>query len=199
MDGVQPLTQLIRQLQQVPYLASKNLYRVVHHFLMLDEQRLQQFCTTILEAKRQLVKCSICCMWKDSHSGCVFCADHKRDQRVICVVEMWYDVFAIERTGSYQGIYHVLGGALSPLDGIGPEDLSIGMLVDRVQQHHCKELILAMNQTPEGEATASFIAHQLQQVKVSITCLARGIPVGSSLEMMDRLTIAKALTERRVF
>ena len=199
IDRLQTLTHFLRQLQQVPYLASKNIYRVAHHFLTLDEQRLQQFCTTLLEIQQRLVKCSRCCLWKEHTDNCLFCESTKRDQTIICVVEMWYDVFAIERTGSYQGIYHVLGGALSPLDGIGPEDLSIGMLVDRVQQHHCKELILAMNQTPEGEATASFIAHQLQQVKVSITCLARGIPVGSSLEMMDRLTIAKALTERRVF
>lgn len=199
LDRLQTLAQLLRQLQQVPYLASKNLYRVAHHFLTLDEQRLQQFCTTLLDIQKQIVKCSTCYLWKEKSGECLFCQAPKRDQLSICVVEMWYDVFAIERTGSYQGVFHVLGGSLSPLDGIGPDDLSIQALVNRIQRDGCKELILAMSQTPEGEATASFIAHQLRDSSLSITCLARGIPVGSSLEMMDRLTIAKALHERRAF
>lgn len=199
MDQLPTLTQLLRQLQQVPYLASKNLYRVAHHFLTLDEQRLQQFCATLVEMQRQLTKCSRCCLWQERGGNCLFCDSSRRDQGIICVVEMWYDVFAIERTGNYQGVYHVLGGALSPLDGVGPDELSIQCLVDRIGKYGCKELILAMNQTPEGEATSAFIAHQLKQSSVAITCLARGIPVGSSLETMDRLTIAKALVERRLF
>jgi recombination protein RecR len=199
LDKLQTLSQLLRQLQQVPYVASKNLYRVAHYFLSLDEQRLQQFCTTLTEVQHQLVKCANCYLWQEREGNCLFCQCAKRDQTIICVVEMWYDVFAIERTGSYQGVYHVLGGALSPLDGIGPDELSLQALVTRVQQGVCKELILAMNQTPEGEATAAFISHQLRDTTLTISCLARGIPVGSSLEAMDRLTIAKALTERRIF
>lgn len=119
---------------------------------------------------------------------------------MICVVETWHDLYAIEKTGAYQGAYHVLGGAICPLDGIGPEDLTIGPLLERVKQG-CREIILAVNQTPEGEATAAFIARKLEPIRqdVRITCLSRGIPVGSPLESMDRLTIFKALTERRIF
>ena len=192
------LVALLRQLQRVPYLASKNIYVVAQYFLDLDMQAAQQFCQTLMQVKAQVEKCTECWSWKEKEKGCPFCTALKRDKNVICVVETWRDLIAIEKTGGYQGMYHVLGGALCPLDGIGPENLTIKQLIERVEKG-CSELIFAFNQTPEGEATAAYIAHKLKDKQIRISCLARGLPVGSSLEAMDRLTVYKALSERRPF
>lgn len=192
------LAKLIRSLQQVPYLASKNIYRVASHFLMMDQQRLDQLCATLQEAKKGITTCQTCFFWQEKERDCILCSSTKRDTTVICVVETWQELISIEKTGGYHGLYHILGGAICPLEGIGPEQLTIEQLMGRVDVH-IKEIILATNQTPEGEATAAYIAHKLQEKKVAISCLARGIPVGSSLEFMDRLTVYKALSERRPF
>lgn len=205
IDKLPTLKKLLKQLQQVPYLASKNLYRVTQHFLELEDSQLRIFCDILSQAHTQLVKCKTCWIWQEKSDPCQFCSDVKRDHAVVCVVESWHDVYAIERSGGYQGEYHVLGGAICPLDGIGPDDLTITALVDRVVRVNSQpddkyeEIILAMNQTPEGEATAAFIARKLKDQDIIITCLARGVPVGSSLEFTDRLTVHKALSERRVF
>lgn len=191
--------QLIKVLQQVPYLASKNIYRVGSHFLRLDQEKLEQFCEILLEAKKKVVPCSRCYTWRESDRDCAFCSSIKRDQKTICVIESWQELIAIEKTGGYQGIYHVLGGVICPLDGIGPDDLTIQALLDRVEQENIKEIILAMNQTPEGEATIAYIGRKLKDKQVVVSCLARGIPVGSHLEAIDRLTVYKALSERRPF
>lgn len=207
MEQLPHMQQLLRQLQQIPYLASKNLYRVSHYFLELDEHRFEHFIATLREAHQHTVKCELCWAWKERDQQCAWCSSPKREKSIICVVETWHDLCALERTDSFSGVYHVLGGAICPLDGKGPEDLTIDALEERVARlcsvddGSCSEIILAMNQTPEGEATASFIARKLDQYKhrIKITCLSRGIPVGSSLEVMDRLTIFKALIERRTF
>jgi recombination protein RecR len=192
------LLQFIRNLQSVPYLASKNLYRVVSHFLDMDQEKALHFCALLLKAKEQLVHCQTCFYWQEKDRDCAFCTSTKRDQKVVCVVEAWYDALAIEKTQGYQGVYHVLGGAICPLEGIGPEDLTIMPLIARIEQG-IHEIILATNQTPEGEATAAFIASKLHGSSVVVSCLARGLPVGSSLGAMDRLTVFKALSERRPF
>ncbi len=192
------LQKLLRELQQVPYLASKNVYRVAHHFLEFNTDKMEHFCATLKQAHEALEKCSTCFAWKEKKASCSLCQAPERDVTTICVIETWHDLYAIEKTGAYRGVYHVLGGALYPLEGIGPDDLTIRELAIRVQAN-CKEVILAMNQTPEGDATASLIARTLQGMPIKITCLARGIPVGSSLEYIDRLTVHKALTERRPF
>ncbi len=191
----------LKQLQRVPYLASKNIYVVAQHFLDLDAQGTQKFIEILTDLKRKVEKCTICWTWKEKERDCLFCTSPKRDAKTICVVETWRDLIAIEKTGGYLGRYHVLGGALCPLDGIGPDDLTIKPLLARVEQQKevLKELIFAFNQTPEGEATASFISTKLKESALKITCLARGLPVGSSLEAMDRLTVYKALSERRIF
>lgn len=200
MEHLPHVVQFLKQLQQVPYLASKNLYRVAHHFLEMNDQKLEIFLQALKAAHTHTIKCTVCWSWKEEMVPCPWCSPAKRDQRQICVVETWHDLYAIEKTGAYQGGYHVLGGAICPLDGMGPEDLTIASLLERAQEN-CQEVILAVNQTPEGEATASFIARKLENLKltVRVTCLSRGIPVGSSLESMDRLTIFKALAERRMF
>lgn len=193
------LTKLIKTLQQVPYLASKNIYRVADYFLYLDQGRMDQFCAALQEAKKNIIHCATCFSWQEKGRACSFCGHAKRDQSMVCVVETWQELLAIEKTGGYTGVYHVLGGAICPLEGIGPENLSIVPLISRVENAKIVEVILATNQTPEGEATASFIAAKLKHASVKISCLARGIPVGSFLETMDRVTVYKALSERRPF
>ncbi|MEX2438186.1 MAG: toprim domain-containing protein, partial [Candidatus Babeliales bacterium] len=147
---------------------------------------------------KNIVACDVCCVWKERERPCLLCTDPKRNHRLICVVETWQELLTIEKTGGYHGVFHVLGGALCPLDGIGPENLFIGQLLARCTEN-VEEVILATNQTPEGEATAAYIASKLKSKPVKVSCLARGMPVGSSLEYMDRLTVYKAISERRPF
>jgi recombination protein RecR len=199
LDRLDSLNQLIKQLQRVPFLATKNLYRVTSYFLMLDKKKTEEFCAALLRAKQLLVRCTTCNCWQEKDQTCLFCSSSKRQQDIVCIVETWHDVLAIERTRGYDGVYHVLGGSLSPLDGIGPEELAINMLLNRVREKKITEIILATNQNPEGEATSAYIAQKLANYDVIISCLARGLPVGSSIEQMDRVTVFKALSERRPF
>ena len=123
------LQQLINYLQQLPYLASKNVYRVAHHLLEMPEDRFRQFTMTLQAAYQQTVKCDQCCAWKEREQACYWCSSVKRTGSIVCVVETWHDLCAIERAGGYNGLYHVLGGVICPLDGMGPEDLSIDLLL----------------------------------------------------------------------
>lgn len=193
------LNRLLKTLQQVPYLASKNLYRVALHFVTMDERKLDEFCAIVKAAKQNSMQCTVCFAWQEKGSSCMFCADKKRNQSVVCVLETWQELLAIEKTGGYEGVYHVLGSAICPLEGIGPDDVTIKQLVERVSASSVTEIILATNQTPEGEATAAYIARQLKDSDITISCLARGMPVGSSLDTLDRVTVYKALAERRKF
>lgn len=198
IDKLPTVKRLIRQLHQVPFLASKNLYKVVSHFLQMDKDKLHQFSNILQEVKENVFLCSSCFVWKEKNVDCFFCADKNRDHSVICVVESWQDVLVIERTDNYHGLYHVLGGVICPLDGIGPSDLHIDSLIHRVNKD-VKEIILAMNYTPEGEATSAFIARKLQGTNVKVSSLAKGVPIGSNLEFIDRLTISKAIVDRKPF
>lgn len=197
IDRLPTIKRLMRQLQQIPFLASKNMYRVTEHFLKLDAARMDQLCGLLQEIKNNVQACQHCLVWHERNSGCLFCDDKTRSPQQICVVESWQELLVIERTG-YKGLYHVLGGIISPLDGIGPDDLSIDVLLERMQAP-VQEVILAMNQTPEGEATAAFIARKLKNYSVNITCLAKGVPMGSNLEFLDRMTLSKALADRKPF
>lgn len=200
LKNLPSLDRLLRQFQQVPYLASKNIYRVAAHFLHMSDAELKQFCTLLIQAQRNLTKCPVCYCWREKEAECSFCTAKKRDQQVVCVVQTWQELLAIEKTGGYTGVYHVLGGAICPLEGVGPEDLTIASLLQRIETHGVKEIILALNQTPEGEATAAFIANKVKACDgLFVSCLARGLPVGSLLDSMDRLTVYKALAERRPF
>jgi recombination protein RecR len=165
----------------------------------MSPEHMEQFCKALDSAKKKLAQCTNCFFWREISGACMFCASSKREQDVLCVVESWQEIIAIEKTKGYNGMYHVLGGAISPLDGINVEDLTIEQLLNRVFAGNIKEVILATNQTPEGEATATYIARKLKDTSVLVSCLARGLPVGSFLEGMDRLTVFKALSERRPF
>ncbi len=199
IEKIPALAQLCKSLQQIPFLASRNLYRVATYFLKSDNERIEKFCTVLLKAKHALTTCPLCCMWKEKENACVICSDTRRDQSLVCVVETWQELMAIEKTEGYRGVYHVLGGVICPLEGIGPEDLSINLLQKRIESGVVKEIILAMNQTPEGEATSAYIARLVKGQPITVSCLARGMPVGSVLESMDKLTVFKALSERRPF
>ena len=193
------LAYLIKVLQQVPYLASKNIYRVATHFLYMNEEKIEQFCMALRLIKEKLEECKTCFYWKEKEQECIFCGNKMRDQSLICVIESWDDLLTIEKTRAYSGVYHILGGVISPLEGVGADELTIEALVKRVERFPCKEIILATSQTPEGEATAAFIARKLKNMPISISCLARGLPVGASLNAVDPVTIYKSLVERRPF
>lgn len=198
IETIPPLAKLLKQLQQVPYLASKNLYRVMHHFLEMTPERKEQFFKALADAQEQVTKCNRCWSWQERGKACTFCDNQKRDHALICVVETWQDVYAVEQSGGYKGGYHVLGGALNPLAGVSSEHLKIKELVTRVNDQH-REIILALSQTPEGDATSVFISRALKGASAQITCLARGVPVGASLEFTDRVTLHKAFSDRKLF
>jgi recombination protein RecR len=193
------LERLVEQLRRLPYLASKNVYRVAAHFLTKDEAQVEQFCRTVLAARQNIKACSICFNWTEGLDKCSICSDVRRDSRLICVVETWHDLVSIERSGDFRGLYHVLGGALCPLEGIGPDKLAIKPLLLRVESGQVEEIIFATNPTPEGEATSSFIASKIEKTGMKMSRLASGIPMGSSLEYIDRMTIHKAISGRQPF
>lgn len=199
IDQSPSILALLKQLQRVPYLASKNLYVVAQYFLDLDDAQLNNFCRALIQAKEKLDKCEVCWIWKEKTSLCSICKNPKRDKETICVVENWKDLIALEKAGGYSGHYHVLGGVICPLEGVGPDELEINSLLERIRVG-CKELIFAFNQTPEGEATSAYITSKISSAQnIVITCLAQGLPVGSSLSAMDRLTVYKALANRKLF
>ena len=188
---------LLHSLQQVPYLASKNLYKVTNYFLEQDSAKIAQFCKILLDVNQQITRCTRCFTWQQIGADCTFCDNLKRNQEIVCVVEAWHDVLTIERTSNFTGQYHVLGGVISPLNGIGPTNLTIDYLVKRVKAHRIQEIVLALSQTPESEATVAYIMDHLQGFNLKISVLAQGMPVGSSLEYMDRVTLMKAIANRK--
>ena len=198
IDQLPHMQKMMRCLQRVPFLASKNLYRVMSHFLKMDLKEIEAFCLSLQEAHAGLIECSICFAWHEKNGACLYCSDKKRDHSIICVVSTWQDLLVIERTRSFYGVYHVLGGVIFPLSGIGPDNLTINELVQRVDSS-VKEIIFTINQTPEGEATASFIAKKLQGCGLIMSCLAKGIPIGAMLEGIDKITIHKAMQGRHPF
>ena len=197
INSVPHLKQLLRQLQQVPYLASKNLYRVVDHLLGSDPRMVANLCDALTKARDQIIRFSDFFIWIERSKPCSFCTSSKRDQSVVCVVQSWQDALSIETSESYRGLYHVLCGLVSPLDGVGPQDLTVQHLVRRVEKGKIKEIILALNQTPEGEATSIYVVGQLKKSGVMVSALSRGVPAGGSIAFMDRLTIYQALSDRR--
>lgn len=190
------LQKLIRQLQKLPYLASKNVYKVAVHLLETDDAQADLFIDALMSARRVIKQCKHCFNFVEQDELCFLCTSNQRNKSIICIVESWHDLCALERSGEYRGLYHILGGVLCPLEGIGPEKLRIQELGIRLTPE-VKEIIIALNPTPEGEATASYLMTHVLGQGLTISKLARGMPVGSSLEYMDRVTICKALAERR--
>ncbi len=193
----EPVRRLIEELERLPGIGPKSAQRLALHILAGDEEAARSLAEAIVSAKTQVGRCRECFNWAVGEL-CDICSDPSRDQGTICVVEQPIDVAALERSGEYQGLYHVLEGALSPVLGIGPEDLRIRELVDRVQRTQPREVILATAPTVEGDATAEYIRAELASVQgLVITRIALGLPVGADLDYTDQVTIARALRGRR--
>jgi recombination protein RecR len=193
-----PVNRLITELSKLPGIGQRTAQRLAFHLLRVPDQDALGLADAIKDVKERVGLCEICFNLSEGPT-CRICEDERRDRSVICVVEEPADVIPIERTHEYRGIYHVLGGALSPIDGIDPEDLKIDELVTRVREGDVAEVVIATNPTTSGEATAFFIAEALRELEreVSVTRLASGLPMGADLEYADEVTLGKALAGRR--
>jgi recombination protein RecR len=196
MSQPEPLTRLIDQLQRLPGIGRKSAQRLAFHVLKTPREQADLLCGAIRDVKERVTYCSVCNNVTDV-DPCGVCADESRDHRLICVVEEPPNVLAIERSRDYNGTYHVLMGALSPLQGIGPDELRIKGLLGRIDAGGADEVILATNPNVEGEATAIYLARLLKPLGVRVTRIAMGVPVGSDLEYTDDVTMHKAMEGRR--
>lgn len=191
-----PLEKLIKELSKLPGIGGKSAQRLAFHILSMEEASVESLANSIREAKRQMKYCPICGNLTDKEP-CDICADEKRDKSIICVVESPKDVFAMERIQEFNGLYHVLHGAISPMDGIGPDNINLKSLIVRLQEGDANEVILATNPTIEGEATAMYIARLVKPAGIKVSRIAHGIPVGGDLEYTDEVTLLKAMEGRR--
>ena len=190
-----PLVKLIEQFERLPGIGHKTAQRLAFYMLSLDKERTEAFAQAILDAHEKLHNCKICQNITDQEI-CPICEDKTRDRSVICVVEDPKDLIALERTREYRGVYHVLHGLISPMEGIGPDQLYIKELLLRIDEGDVKEIIMATNPTVEGEATAIYLSRLLKPLGVKVTRLAYGIPVGGDLEYADEVTLFRALEGR---
>jgi len=184
------------ELGKLPGVGGKSAQRLAFHIMSLGDEQAEALSSAILEAKRNVRRCSICGNYTDA-DPCPLCSDKTRDDSVICVVESPRDIFAMERSASYRGRYHVLHGAISPLDGVGPADINLKSLITRLQESdEVSELILATSPRVEGEATAMYISRLVKPAGIKVTRIAYGLPVGGDIEYADEVTLAKALEGR---
>lgn len=196
MNRIEPLVRLTGALQKLPGIGAKSAQRLAFHLLKQSREEADQLCDAIRDVKQRIVHCSVCSNITDC-DPCFYCTDAGRDRRLLCVVEDPHNVDAIEKTGDFRGAYHVLMGALSPLKGVGPDDLRIAGLLQRVGGGGVNEVILATNPNVEGEATAIYLARLLKPLGVRVSRIAMGVPVGSDLEYADEITMMKAMEGRR--
>ncbi len=191
-----PLNKLINELSRLPGIGGKTAQRLAFHILSMDEKSAMELANAISDAKKSMTYCSVCGNLTDT-DPCAICSDDSRDKSMICVVESPKDVVAMEKIREYRGYYHVLHGAISPMDGIGPDDINLRSLIVRLQDEAVKELIIATNPNIEGEATAMYIARLIKPSGIKVTRIAHGIPVGGDLEYADEVTLLKAVEGRR--
>ncbi|MFY9673004.1 MAG: recombination mediator RecR [Terriglobales bacterium] len=192
----EPMTRLIDQLKKLPGVGGKSAQRLAFHILRSSEEDAGALAAAIRDVKASLRLCSVCNNITDV-DPCVYCSSPTRNQKLICVVEEPTNIAAVEKTRHFNGVYHVLHGSLSPLHGVGPEQLRIANLLSRAAQDDVEEVILATNPTVEGEATATYLAQQLKKQGLRVTRIAMGIPVGSDIEYTDEVTMLKAMEGRR--
>ena len=200
LEYSEPVTKLIDEFKRLPGIGHKSAQRLAFHVLRMTQADVERFVTALEEVKRKIVSCTVCNNLTDV-DPCRFCASTSRDRSIICVVEEPYNLVAVEKTRSYNGLYHVLHGSLSPIRGLGPEDLKLQNLLPRLRPENnegveVREVILATNPNTEGEATASYISRLLKPLGVRVTRIAMGMPVGSDLEYVDEVTMDKALANR---
>ncbi len=187
---------LIEAFKLLPGIGPKSAQRLAFHILAVPESEVVELTSAILDAKKNIKNCSNCFNISDK-DPCEICSDKQRDQSMICVVEEPKDLIAIERSHSFKGLYHVLGGAVSPLDGIGPDSLRIKELIERIKVSNATEIVLAMNPTTEGEVTATYLTGLIIPLGVRVTRIAYGLPIGGDLDYVDEATLSKSLEGRR--
>lgn len=190
-----PLNRLIEELRKIPSIGAKTAQRIAFYLTRLSKEEVETLANAIKEAKRSTFHCSVCNSLTHV-DPCEYCADSSRSDETLCIVEEPFNIYSIEKTGIYSGRYHVLLGALSPLKGMGPDELKTDKLVKRIKEGKFKEVIIATNPTVEGESTAVFLAKILKNLKIKLTRLAMGLPVGSDIDFADQVTIKKALEGR---
>ena len=195
MHYPEPISKLIDSFMKLPGIGPKTAQRLAFHTLDMKEDDVVQFAKALVDVKRELTYCSVCAHITEN-DPCYICEDKQRDRSVICVVEDDKDVIAMEKMREYKGLYHVLHGSISPMDGIGPEDINIPTLIDRLKDEEVKELILAMNPNLEGESTAMYISRLVKPIGIKVTRLAQGLSVGGDLEYADEVTLSKAIAGR---
>lgn len=193
---IRPLANLYEQLRRLPGVGSKTAMRLAYHIIDMPADEVRQLAAALTNAKESIHYCRSCYNLTDSEY-CEICSDHGRDRFTICVVEQPQDIAAMERSRGYHGLYHVLHGVLSPLDGIGPDNLRIRELFQRLQKESVTEIIIATNSDVEGEATAAYLAQLLKPVGIRVSRIAHGLPVGGDLEYADEVTLSRALENRR--
>ncbi len=197
MQGtVQPVARLVEAFARLPGIGPKTAQRLTFYLLRAPAELSHELAAAITNMKETVIFCSSCYNIT-ANDPCAICTDSTRDRTVVCVVEEPLDVFAFERTRRYRGLYHVLHGALSPMEGIGPDDLKIGPLLSRLSAGEIQEVIMATNPNVEGDTTASWVANQIRPLGVRVSRIARGLPVGGDLEYADEVTLAQALENRR--
>ena len=189
------LDEVTESFSRLPGIGKKSASRIANYLLRADGAFLQKFSSQISTLQQRIRPCSVCGAWTES-DPCVICSDQSRDRTLICVVEQPQDVSTIENSQEYHGLFHVLGGVIAPLEGIGPDQLRIQQLVHRVQSEGIREVIVATNPTVEGDTTALYIQHVLKNLECTVTRLASGIPAGGDLEYIDRLTLARSFRGR---
>ena len=194
--NVATLAKLIEQFERMPGIGHKTAQRLAFYVLNLSKQQAEEFSATILSAHEKIKQCTCCCNLAEDEL-CPICKNDSRDKSIICVVEDPRDVFAFERTHEFEGTYHVLHGVISPMNGVGPEDITIKELLARMADGVVQEVIMATNPTVEGEATAMYISRLLKPMGITVSRLAYGVPVGADLEYADEVTLTKALEGRR--
>jgi len=193
---IEPIARLINELSRLPGIGGKTAQRLAFHIINMPKDRVLDLTKAIIKAREEVRYCSVCCNLTDK-DPCALCNSQNRDQSVICVVKDPRDVIAMEKMQDYKGVYHVLHGTISPMEGIGPDDIRIKELIQRVSKGHVREVIMATNPDVEGEATAVYISRLLKPMGIRVTRIAHGIPVGGDLEYADEVTLAKALEGRR--
>ncbi|WP_434121773.1 recombination mediator RecR [Salinicoccus roseus] len=195
MHYPEPISKLIDSFMKLPGIGPKTAQRLAFYVLNMKEDDVVNFSRSLMEVKRDLQFCSICGHITDI-DPCYICQDKNRDRSIVCVVQDTKDVIAMEKMREYRGMYHVLHGAISPMDGIGPEDINVATLIERLKDDQIKEIILATNPNIEGESTAMYISRLVKPIGVKITRLAHGLPVGGDLEYADEVTLSKAIEYR---